>query len=92
MRLLLGRNLPMGTPSQRIDNIRSGREWLVRLTRQDFGYDALKWHAHLWETDAGGYKWCRRSEEKWRRHAAEGAADPEWRALVKELEGRDSAT
>jgi hypothetical protein len=44
MELLFGHRPRMGWKGEeRIGLIRRGREWLARMTRQDFGYDALRW-------------------------------------------------
>ena len=67
------------------ESIRQGRNRLTRITRQDFGYDAVRWHEYLWETDAGGCRWCRRSPEKWLRHVRAGMARPGWAEAVAEL-------
>ena len=88
MRALLGYRLRMGMPREWsiADRIRYGREFLVRITRQDFGYDAWRWHDYLWDTDAGGYRWSRRSREKWARQVTAAITDPEWQKAVRELE------
>jgi hypothetical protein len=83
---LLGRQLPMGPREGIRDRIRSGREFLVSITGRDFGYDALRWHEYLWDTDAGGYRWSRRSREKWARLAVTAMDDTGWRQAVQELE------
>lgn len=86
---LLGRMLPLGMPrewtvSQRIEY---GREYLTRITRQNYGYDALAWHKYLWETNAGNYRWARRSEAKWARQVEAAIAREEWQQAVRELAG-----
>ena len=87
MRLLVGGFVPRLSTGDLKKDIRLGHEWLVRIVVcPDFGYDALKWHQHLWATDAGGYKWCRRSEEKWSRYVQAGMARPGWADAVRELE------
>ena len=88
MRYLLGFPLPNGVGREQTmaQRIRHGRERLVRIARgEDFGYDALRWHEHLWATDAGGYKWSRRSPDKWARHVRAGMARPGWAEAVQEL-------
>jgi hypothetical protein len=88
MHSLLGHWLPMGMPREWsiADRIRHGREFLMRITRQDFGYDAMRWHNHLWDTDAGGYRWARRSRDKWARQVEAAISNPEWQQAVRELE------
>jgi hypothetical protein len=88
MRSLLGHRLPMGMPREWsiADRVRHGRELLVLITRKDFGYDAMRWHDYLWNTDAGGYRWARRSRDKWARHVQEAISRPESQQAVRELE------
>jgi hypothetical protein len=88
MHALLGRRLKMGMPREwsLTDRIRHGREFLRRITRRDFGYDAMRWHDYLWDSDAGGYRWARRSREKWAQHVQAAIADPDWQQAVRELE------
>lgn len=87
MTLLLGGFVArLSTGDLKVD-IQRGREWLVRITNQDFGYDALRWHEYLWETDAGGYRWSRHSAVKWARRVQAGMSRPAWVAAVQDLEG-----
>ena len=87
MHSLLGHRLPFDTPKEwsLADLVKHGREFLVQITHQDFGYDAKSWHDYLWDSDAGGYRWGRRSREKWARQVEIAMLDPEWRQAVKEL-------
>jgi hypothetical protein len=90
MSLLLGGFVARLSTGDLKADIRRGREWLVRTARgEDFGYDALRWHEYLWATDAGGYKWCRRSPDKWARHVQAGMARPGWAEAVRELEAEE---
>ncbi len=93
MHSLLGHWLPMGMSRDwsLADRIRHGREFLVRITRQDFGYDAMRWHNHLWDTDAGGYRWARRGRDKWARQVEAAVSSPEWQAAVAALRGAQDA-
>jgi hypothetical protein len=92
MRYLLGSPLRMSaarnwTIAQRI---RHGREWLVQTAGGlDFGYDALRWHEHLWTTNAGGYRGLRRSADKWAKHVRDMMAKPGWAEAVQELEAEE---
>jgi hypothetical protein len=86
MHQLLGGWVPVVPEQGLIDRIRSGRAFLVNITKQDFGFDPLKWHEYLWMTDAGGYKWCRRSPAKWEKHARMQISRPEWIAAVQQIE------
>jgi hypothetical protein len=90
MWLFLGTALPNGLGRNQTiaERIETGRAWLMKCTRQDFGYDALHWHEYLWETNAGGYKSSRRDYEKWRRVVSDAAQRPEWVAAVSELQSR----
>ncbi len=86
MTLLLGGFVARLSTGDLKTDIRLGRAWLERITKQDFGYDAVRWHEYLWETDAGGYKWCRRSARKWARVAHSAVSRPAWAQAVRELE------
>jgi len=88
MALLLGASgaPPLSSGDLKAD-IRRGRGWLVSLAGgQDFGYDAMSWHEFLWSTGAGGYRWGRRSADKWARHVRAGMGRPGWAEAVRELE------
>ncbi len=91
MTLLLGGFVSGLSTGNLKTDIRRGREWLRQTAPgTDFGYDAIRWHEHLWATDAGGYKWCRRSSDKWARHARAGMARPEWVEAVRQLQAEES--
>jgi hypothetical protein len=64
--------------------IRHGREWLVRITRVDFGYELQAWHDFLCATDLGGYRWSNK-HLGFPRRIARALADPVWQAAVAEL-------
>lgn len=90
MSLLLGGFVARQSTGNIKTDIRRGREWLVRIADgQDFGYDALRWHDYLWLTNLGGYKWSRRSPDKWMRHVRAGMARPGWAEAVRELTAED---
>jgi hypothetical protein len=90
MALLLGGFVARLSTGDLKADIRRGREWLVGCARgEDFGYDALRWHDYLWATDAGGYRWSRRSPDKWARHVRAGMARPGWSDAVRELEAEE---
>jgi hypothetical protein len=90
MSLLLGEFVARLSTGDLKAAIRRGREWLVQIARgEDFGYDALRWHEYLWATDAGGYKWSRRSPNKWARHVRARMVRPGWAEAVRELEAED---
>src|SRR5262245_60860914 len=63
--------------------IRAGREMLVKLTGEDFGYDLAAWHAHLKESREGGYTWARTVVLP--NVMKEALASEEWRRTVQEL-------
>jgi len=83
---LLGHDLPFVMPREwtLADRVRHGRESLVHLARTDFEYDPAKWHEHLRETNAGGYRWSNKHLGMPKR-IAQATSDPEWCAAVKEL-------
>ena len=90
MTLLLGGFVARLSTGELKADIRRGREWLVRIGGgEDFGYDALRWHEYLWATDAGGYKWSRRSPDKWVRHVRVGMTRQGWAEAVRELEAEE---
>lgn len=70
--------------------IRCGREFLVQITGQDFGYDAVRWHEYLWATDDGSYRWCRRSPGNYLRQVRRAVADPGRAEAVAELEAEEA--
>lgn len=86
MHALVGNLLPMGMPRgwSVAQRIRYGREWLVRITRVDFGYDLQAWHDFLRATDGGGYRWSNK-HLGFPRRIARALADPAWQAAVAEL-------
>jgi hypothetical protein len=91
MTLLLGGFVARLSSSDLKADIRRGRAWLVRIgAGQDFGYDALRWHESLWASDAGGYKWSRRSPDKWARYVRAGMSRPGWAEAVRELEAEEA--
>ena len=87
MTSLLGQKLRMGDLGKGSlpKRIKAGREFLMRITKQDFGYDALRWHDYLWDTNAGGYRWSRRSRSKWTRYVEAAISREDWQGAVEEL-------
>ena len=83
---LLGEWLPMGPEQTLKERIQSGHAFLVRITRQDFGYDPVRWHAYLRESNAGGYRWSNKHLGMPKR-IAQAMSDSAWRQAVQELEG-----
>jgi len=90
MALLLGEFVArLSTGDLKVD-IRNGREWLRQFARGgDFGYDALRWHEHLWATDAGGYRWCCPNAREWTQRIRAGMSRPGWVEAVRALEAED---
>src|SRR5262245_49504021 len=78
MTLLLGGFVARLSTGDLKADLQQGRDWLKRITKQDFGHDVMRWHDYLWESDAGGYKWCRRSKERWAREILRAMNQPEW--------------
>jgi hypothetical protein len=70
--------------------MRRGREALVSITGQDFGFDLAGWHEHLRETDAGGYRWSNKHLGMPREIAAT-LANAEWQEARKQIE-KETAT
>ena len=90
MHALLGHFLPMGMPREwsLAERIQHGRNFLMRITGQDFGYNAMRWHDYLWDSDAGGYRWSRRSRDKWRRQVEAAISSHKWQQAVQDLEAK----
>ena len=65
----------------RAEGIARGRQWLVRITQQDFGYDLRAWHDHLTETNAGGYKWSNK-HRGYPKQIESILADADWQSDV----------
>jgi hypothetical protein len=61
VRLICGQDLPHGRGwcDSAAERVREGRDWLVRITGRDFGYDLQAWHDHLKESREGGYTYGR---------------------------------
>lgn len=62
-----------------------GSRFLVRVTRNDFGFDPLRWHEYLWESDAGGYRGRKRNKEARAKRIAQATQRPEWQEAIQEL-------
>jgi hypothetical protein len=86
MTLLLGGFVSRLSTGDLIADIQQGREWLVQVTGQDFGFDAWRWHAYLRASDEGGYRWSNKHLGMPRR-IAEATHNPEWRAAIHALGG-----
>lgn len=86
MHALVGELLPfcMSEGWSVAERIRHGREWLMRTTRVDFGYDLQAWHDFLCSNDVGGYR-CNNRHLGFPRRIARALADPAWQAAVAEL-------
>ncbi len=52
--LMIHGSHPMSPYASRAEGYARGRQRLVQLTRQDFGYDLHAWHDYLTKTNAGG--------------------------------------
>ena len=85
MLLLLGERLPMGPERTLKERIQEGHDFLVRIAGRDFGYDPQRWHDHLRETKAGGYRWGGVTKL-----IAQATSDPEWCRAVEELRGSEA--
>ena len=85
MRLLLGIGLPMGAKQSVGQRILTGRDYLVRVARKDFGFDPLRWHEYHWESDAGGYRGRKRNKEARAKRIAQATQGLEWQKAIQEL-------
>jgi hypothetical protein len=81
------RGLDEGTPAQRI---RAGRQWLMRMTGVDCGYDLQRWHETLAAMRVGGYHWVGKRSGTLPACFIAALQDPEWLAAVAELEAMES--
>lgn len=77
---ICGQNLPLDDNLSLIQRIRSGHDFLVRISGRDFGYDLQAWHEYLSTARDGGYTW--NSSIKTPKIMAAALANPEWRAAV----------
>lgn len=67
--------------------IRDGRDFLRKISRQDFGYDLQAWHDYLKESRVGGYTYARTIVLP--KCMASALARPEWQAAVERLREKD---
>ena len=81
--LICGERLPRTQHLSLSDRIREGHDFLVKLTRQDFGYDLQAWHDHLKESREGGYTYGRNIELP--RIMRDALESPAWQAAVARL-------
>ena len=71
------------------ERIKLGRQYLREITKADFGYDLVAWHAHLKESREGGYTWGRNVTLP---NIMKMALDcPEWQSAVRDLRANESA-
>lgn len=89
MILILGRHIPMMRFESLEKKLRKGREWLVSITGQDFGYDVARWHIHLIKTNAGGYKWSNK-HNGFAAMVKLAMANPQWQMAVEALIQQES--
>jgi hypothetical protein len=82
---LMGEDLPSLPEADTVERMRRGREALVSITGQDFGFDLVRWHEHLRETDAGGYRWSNKHLGM-PRQIAVTLANAEWQDARKQIE------
>ena len=54
-RLTRGESVLIEDQSERLSEMRYGREGLVQITGQDFKFDLAKWHKFLLDNDEYGY-------------------------------------
>lgn len=80
---ICGQELPLDDDLSLIQRIRSGHDFLVRITGQDFGYDLQGWHDYLSNTRDGGYTW--NSSIKTPKIMVAALANPDWIAAVEAI-------
>jgi hypothetical protein len=83
VRLICGQALPPVRDHSLQDRIREGHEFLVKITRKDFGYDLQAWHDYLKESREGGYTYGRNIALPRIMQAA--LLSPEWQVAVRSL-------
>src|SRR4051794_8233671 len=59
VRLICGQGIHRVWVESLVQRVREGRDFLVRITGKDFGYDLQAWHDHLKESREGGYPYGR---------------------------------
>ena len=85
MSLMIHGCLPMGAYDSRSEGIARGRQQLMKITKQDFGYDLRAWHSHLITTNTGGYKW-RNGHRSYAKEIEIAITDSDWRLSVATAE------
>lgn len=70
--------------------MRQGHDFLVSITRRDFGYDLVAWHNYLKESREGGYTYGRNIVLPKIMQSA--MASLEWQEAAKQLAKDNSAT
>ena len=80
---LLGVELPRGEQTLK-NRIERGHAQLVRITNVDLKFDPMRWHQHLLETNAGGYRWSNIHLGMLKK-IDRAVNDPAWRQAVEEL-------
>ena len=70
----------MDQPMSLRQRIRRGRQFLVEICDEDFGYDLRRWHEHLKQSRDGGYAWSRHIDLP--RVMKEALASLEWQQEV----------
>jgi hypothetical protein len=86
VRLICGESSPHAPDESLLKRIQRGQDFLVSITREDFGYDLQAWHNHLKESREGGYTYRRNIVLPRIMQAALQA--PEWQEAVRNLRSR----
>lgn len=81
---ICGQRLPLDDELSLIQRIRSGHDFLVRITGRDFGYDLQAWHDYLSNNRDGGYTW--NSSIKTPKIMAAALANPNWITAVDAIQ------
>jgi hypothetical protein len=90
VQLICGKSLPPFGEARLVgkadmkERIKIGRDWLVRISGKDFGYDLAAWHHYLKESKDGGYTWGRNIELP--RIMKSALASDEWRDAVRQIQ------
>lgn len=65
------------------ERIQQGRDFLIKITKKDFGYDLQAWHDYLKTSREGGYTYGRNITLP--RIMQTALVSPEWQAAVQKL-------
>ncbi len=81
---ICGQSLPLDQPASLKCRILEGRQFLAKISGQDFGYDLQKWHDYLKLSRDGGYTWGRNIDLP--RVMKNALASQQWQEAVRALD------